>query len=221
MRRGFGILAMTMVMALAGGARAQVPSVAGGLDEALRSLDAAVASLEKTKGSPGKDRALQHLATARVRLVDALNALGGVAVAPAGAVVVGTPGGGASVVVGGPGGASVHVVVNDPAPPPPPAEVDPGPQPMEPGRFQDLLRALKDLSFSRDQLNYLRDAARHHWFLADQVRQVVAGFDFGKDKVDAAALLYRRVLDRENFYQVQDALDFESDREALRKRIRD
>ena len=46
-------------------------------------------------------------------------------------------------------------------------------------------------------------------------------FDFGKDKVDAAATLYPRTLDHDDFYKVLKELEFESDRDALRNRIRE
>src|SRR5437763_1730011 len=101
MRRATTILALVATLA-AGPALAQpAPTVAAGLEDALRSLDAALGALEHAKGSRGKDQALQHLAVTRVRLVDALNALGGGTGMPAGAVGVV---GGATVTVGPAGG---------------------------------------------------------------------------------------------------------------------
>lgn len=226
MRRMLQTLAVCAMMAALPAVAQPVHPVLAGLEDGLRNLDGAIASLGPSRPSPAKDRALSQLAITRTRLVEAMNALGG---RPG-------PGGGrhhghgqadgATVTVGTPmGGTSVSIVVHDggatQAPPPVAEPLPAGPQPMDGGRFRDLLSELKELGFSKDQQNFLRDAARHHYFLSEQVRQVVALFDFGTDKVESAATLYPRTLDHENFYQVQKEMEFESDRDALRKRIRE
>lgn len=93
--------------------------------------------------------------------------------------------------------------------------------PMGATDVDDLVRSLKAATFSKDQLNLLRDAARHHRFRTESVRRIVAVFDFGNDKVEAAAILYRKTVDRREFHRVLADLAFESEREALRARMDD
>lgn len=104
-------------------------------------------------------------------------------------------------------------------PPGPPVVVPVGPGPMDPQRFAGLVQDLRNLSFSSEQLDLLRDVARHQWFLTDQVRQVMQVFSFDSEKVEAAAVLYPKVLDRQNFYQVYADFTFDSDRQKLRQRV--
>jgi hypothetical protein len=96
----------------------------------------------------------------------------------------------------------------------------PRPMPLDQMRFGELLASLNGLSFSAEQLRYLEDASRHAFFLTEQVRQVMAVFSFGKDKVKAAAMLYPKVLDHHDFHRVLTDLTFESEREDLRREIR-
>ena len=104
-------------------------------------------------------------------------------------------------------------------PPGPPVAVPAGPLPMDPQRFAELVQDLRNRSFSSEQLDLLRDVARHQWFLTAQVRQVMQVFSFDSEKVEAAAILYPKVLDRENFYQAYADFTFDSDRQKLRQRV--
>ncbi len=191
----FTIPLVTFVMAallvLPAAAQPLAPVVAD-LEDALRSVDDAMAVIAHSKPSRARDRSIRHLENARFRLAQALDSLGH----------RGRPGPGAN--------RDRDRADLQPA----------GLQPMDSVTFADLLNQMKELSFANDQLAYLRDASRRNRFLTSQVLQVVQLFDFDKDRVEAAAILYPRTLDRDNFYQVQKAMEFEQGREALRKRIR-
>lgn len=104
-------------------------------------------------------------------------------------------------------------------PPGPPVAVPVGPVPMDPQRFAGLLGDLRNLSFASEQLDLLRDVVRHQWFLTAQVREVMGVFSFDSEKVEAAAILYPKVLDRQDFYQVYGDFTFDSDRQKLRQRV--
>lgn len=101
-----------------------------------------------------------------------------------------------------------------PAPPPPP-------EPISADELRRIKSAVDAGSFSRDQLDTLRSAARDRYFTVDQVRQVMGWFNFGKDKVEAAAILHPHVIDSSDWYQVYSSLNFESDKRALRQKIGD
>ncbi len=108
----------------------------------------------------------------------------------------------------------------DPEPVPPlPVEEPVGPSPMSPDQLRSLHGAVSGEAFGDSALGVLRDACRANHFTVDQAVTLVGLFDFGDDKVSAAAMLYPRLVDPENFYQVYGAFDFDSDKEELRERL--
>jgi hypothetical protein len=159
---------------------------------ALDELDGSIAAIERMKSSRQKDRALRRAIAARALLADGLDGLAG-RVAP------------------GPGPRPHRDT---------PVMVPAAPSPMDPARFDDLLLRLGALTFSKDQMNYLADVVREHYFTTEQVRRVMRVFTFDSEKVKAAVVMYPAVLDRKDFYRAQDELTFESDRERLRAEVR-
>jgi hypothetical protein len=89
---------------------------------------------------------------------------------------------------------------------------------MSEGQFGELMSALRNESWTDGKMAILRDVARYNQFTVDQVRAVMGQFAFGDDKVEAAALLYPKTVDRDRWYQVYAALTFGSDKDALRQR---
>lgn len=84
--------------------------------------------------------------------------------------------------------------------------------------LQRILTVLETESFSDGKLSALRTVIPNRSFTVNQVIELLEAFDFGDDKVNAASLLYGQVEDPNNWYLVYGALDFDSDREALRRR---
>lgn len=84
--------------------------------------------------------------------------------------------------------------------------------------LQRILTVLETESFSDGKLSALRTVIPNRSFTVNQVIELLETFDFGDDKVNAANLLYGQVEDPSNWYLVYGALDFDSDREALRRR---
>ena len=109
---------------------------------------------------------------------------------------------------------------DDAEPVPPLPVVEPlGPIPMSPDQLRTLQGAVSGEAFGDSALGVLRDACRANHFTVGQAVTLVGLFDFGDDKVSAAAMLYPRLVDPENFYQVYGAFDFDSDKEELRERL--
>lgn len=102
------------------------------------------------------------------------------------------------------------------APPPPPIQPPPV-QPMEAGRFTTLLNTLGAEAFPKGKLRVVKQAGRHDHFSVDQVRRVMRQFSFADGKVQAAATLYPKLVDPQNFFQVYEELDFEADKNRLRE----
>lgn len=101
-----------------------------------------------------------------------------------------------------------------PVPPPPPAPVY---QPIADGKLQKLMKALSRESFSKDKLGLLEDVSQEHYFTVSQVQQVLPQFQFSKDRLQAVRVLWSRVLDRQNGFQLYGSFQFSSDKAELKR----
>lgn len=130
-------------------------------------------------------------------------------------------------------GVSTNTVVVLEAPPPPPVYVEPpppkvvyvepvveeGPVACDAGDFERVLSAVKAESFSDGKQEVLRGATYDRYFTAEQVKRMIGEFTFGDDKVNAAATMYPKVVDLQNWYLVYGAFTFDSDKDKLRQRV--
>ena len=102
----------------------------------------------------------------------------------------------------------------NPPPPPPPSY-----QPIAEGKLQKIINAMSREPFAEDKLNILEDATRDHHFLVSQVQQVLSQFQFSKDRLQVVRMLWSRVLDRQNGFQLYNAFQFSNDKEELKRII--
>ena len=210
------VLAATLIVP--GSVRAAPPPVdpMTAFQHSLQALDLAMAAMAQTKPSKAKDDALRELSVARVQMTEGLRALEVMTrsmMVPYGQEMPGQP----TIVV--------NVVNPEPAPAPGPR---PGPahQPLPRGQgpmshdaLQNLLSQLKDTAFADAQLGLVRDAARRNRFETNQVVKILKLFTFGKDQVEAGAILYPKVIDKKNFFNVYQVFTFDSDKAALRQKV--
>jgi uncharacterized protein DUF4476 len=105
-----------------------------------------------------------------------------------------------------------------PAPPPPPPPV-PVVQPISDEQFQRISKAIARESFSEGKMRVLEAAVANHHFLVPQVMKLLQRFSFAGDRLQVVKVLWPRVLDRENGYQLYEAFTFASDKEKLRQVI--
>lgn len=103
-----------------------------------------------------------------------------------------------------------------PAPPPPPAP-QPVVYPIAQSALEELKSALRRESFPRDRLRVLDAASPVNWFLVPQAQEVLAMFEFPRDRLQAMRLLKPRILDVENFYRLYGSFEFPSDKAELKK----
>lgn len=111
----------------------------------------------------------------------------------------------------------MNVNENRPIAPPPPPEI--GPQPMNSAQFSSLTGAINSEAFGDGKLRTLQSASSGSFFTSQQAKSLVSLYTFGDDKIEAAVMLYPRVLDPENFYIVYGAFNFESEKEEVRQRL--
>jgi len=90
-------------------------------------------------------------------------------------------------------------------------------RPMSPSSFRELMNSLKNEFSSSGKLNILKEAARGNYFTSEQVVDILSVFDVEKDKLDAAKMLYPRVIDKNNFFKVYAVFKFQADKEELRE----
>lgn len=108
--------------------------------------------------------------------------------------------------------------VATPRPAPPVRPAAPPRRAISDAELADILRAIDAASFSDGKIAVLDSAARDRAFRVAQVVRILDAFSFGSDKVEAGARLYPQVIDPQDWYRVYEALDFTSDREALKAR---
>jgi hypothetical protein len=101
-------------------------------------------------------------------------------------------------------------------PPPPPAPVV---YPITEDQLQNLTKAIGREAFSDGKLRVLEAAAQQQYFLVPQVLKLLQRFTFSGDRLAAMRVLWPRVLDRENAYQLYGAFNFSSEKDELRKII--
>ena len=100
--------------------------------------------------------------------------------------------------------------------PPPPLE----PVAMNPQEFGRLEQAVKDESFSSDQLDLIETAAAHHWLNMAQVVALLEHLSFSSDKLAALEILRHRIVDPQNAHLLNDAFSFSSDKEKAQELFR-
>jgi hypothetical protein len=103
-----------------------------------------------------------------------------------------------------------------PQPPPPP---QPQVYPIAEDQLQNLIRAIGKEPFGDGKLRVLELAAPSQYFLVPQVLRILQKFSFSQDKLNAVRVLWPRVLDRQNAYQLNQAFTYSADKEQLRQII--
>jgi hypothetical protein len=101
-----------------------------------------------------------------------------------------------------------------PMPPPPP---QPQVYPIAEAQLQNLIRAVSKEPFGDGKIRVVELAAPSQHFLVPQVLRILQKFSFSQDKLSAVRVLWPRVLDRQNAYQLEQAFNFSADKEQLRQ----
>lgn len=95
-----------------------------------------------------------------------------------------------------------------PVPPVPP--VPPAPACISHMEFIQLKSSIENKSFESSKLQIAKQALAYHNFSSAQVADLMSVFDFETTKLDFAKSAYPKIVDRQNFYLVNNAFAFES-----------
>ena len=82
-----------------------------------------------------------------------------------------------------------------------------------------LVQALRRRSFDSSRLDLAKQALSQTAIRADDFREVLRTFDFDASRTELATFAYPYIVDRQNFYRVYDAFDFESNARAVDHRL--
>ena len=99
------------------------------------------------------------------------------------------------------------------APPPPPVPV--GPVAMDDASFQSAKQSIANNSFDDTKLSTAKMIANTNFFSCDQVMQICALFSFEDSKLNFAKYAYKKTVDNNNYFRVNDVFTFDASKEAL------
>jgi Domain of unknown function (DUF4476) len=86
--------------------------------------------------------------------------------------------------------------------------------------FGVLKQYIRKEAFDDRRINMAKQAAGNNNFSTTQVRDLMSIFSFDEGKLDVAKYFYNRTVDRNNYYQLTDALSFSDSKDKLLQFIR-
>jgi len=90
-----------------------------------------------------------------------------------------------------------------------------GPVVVEP-LLQALITAVEQEAYAQDRLRVIQEAGRRHLFTCIQVARLLDTLPYNTDKIEAVRVLRRAIVDPEHEDVLEDALQFVSDKQAIR-----
>jgi hypothetical protein len=90
-----------------------------------------------------------------------------------------------------------------------------GPQAMAPQDFEMLRATVMNKGFESSKMDVIRMAMMNNYFSSAQVAQLMNMMSFESTKLDLAKMMYARVVDKGNFYLVNNAFGFSSSSNEL------
>lgn len=90
-----------------------------------------------------------------------------------------------------------------------------GPQAMDPAQFQLLKSSISSQWFSSGQMDVFNQALASNYFTSQQVKELVDLFSFDSDQLAVAKKAYTKTVDPQNYFVVNNSLQFSSSVNAL------
>jgi hypothetical protein len=92
--------------------------------------------------------------------------------------------------------------------------------PMAPGDFQSAKSTIEQASFEESKLSTAKEIASSNCLYAGQVAEICRLFGFENTKLDFAKYAYRRCIDPQNYFKVNNVFDFDASKTELSKYTR-
>ena len=93
------------------------------------------------------------------------------------------------------------------------------PWPMEESEFATVKKSISSKSFEDTKLSTAKQVAKAKCFTANQVKQTMEAFTYEDSRLEFAKYAYDKTFDIDNYYQVNDAFEFELTIEELQEYI--
>lgn len=91
---------------------------------------------------------------------------------------------------------------------------------MNDGAFIQFLNILnKNASFDEDKMNLVAQQSRTNSFTAEQIRVLLKSLNFDKNRLTLGKSVYSKCVDKNNYFVVYDAFDFDANKRELMKFI--
>lgn len=91
--------------------------------------------------------------------------------------------------------------------------------PMTSSSFRSFIAILEDESFEDTGLEILEDAADKNHFTVDQLVEIIGLFSFENNKIEACKIVYPKLIDKENSYEIYSSFQFPASKKEIRKWI--
>jgi hypothetical protein len=85
--------------------------------------------------------------------------------------------------------------------------------------FDMAVSAIKNESFSSNKMNVAKQFIGGRWMTSQQVKEIIKLFSFGNDRLEVAKFAYGYVVDPANYFVINEALTFSSEKDELNKFI--
>jgi hypothetical protein len=95
-----------------------------------------------------------------------------------------------------------------------------GPAALAGDEFAQLLKSVKAESFDNRRVPIVKDATRHAHFTCAQAADLVKAMSFGEGRTTTAIALHPRLVDPVNFHRVLAAMQFDSEKDTVRKALK-
>jgi hypothetical protein len=92
--------------------------------------------------------------------------------------------------------------------------------PMAPGDYQSAKSTIEQASFEESKLSTAKEIAAANCLYAGQVAEICRLFGFENTKLDFAKYAYRRCIDPQNYFKVNNVFDFDASKTELSNYIR-
>lgn len=93
------------------------------------------------------------------------------------------------------------------------------PLPINNSDFAGLLESIKNEGFEEDKVSVVSIAVKYHFFLVEQVLQLIDLYPFSSSKIEVIKLTYPNVLDKNNSHRLINAFTFSSDKDEVKNII--
>jgi|DewCreStandDraft_4_1066084.scaffolds.fasta_scaffold102286_2 hypothetical protein len=92
--------------------------------------------------------------------------------------------------------------------------------PMSNQSFADAKKSISSKSFESSKITVAKQVISNNCLTVAQVKEIVRLFDFESSRLEIAKFAYRYTYDKGNYYQLNDAFDFESSIDELNSYIK-